>query len=156
MGSGKTTLGEKLAQSRGIPFYDSDAMIEAAAHKSISAIFQEEGETGFRKRERDIIFQILTLPIGVISIGGGAFVQKEIREALLKQAQCIYLKASAETLYERVKGFAHRPLLQNEDPLATLKNLLQTRSPFYEQCHQVIETEQKSVDEMIGQLVSES
>jgi shikimate kinase len=153
MGCGKTSVGEMLAKRLQVPFYDSDQEIERMTGKSIPEIFKEEGETLFRKMECEAIFRLLDQPAGILSMGGGAFVQEPVREILLKRTESVYLKANAETLFERVKGSNHRPLLQNEDPLGTLKKLLKEREPFYLQASRVIETEGKNLEEVAEAIV---
>lgn len=154
MGSGKSTLGKAFADQRQQLFYDSDLEIERISGKTIPEIFQEEGEAGFRKREREVILPLLESECGVLSIGGGAFIQKELRERLLQCAHCIYLQATPETLYERVKESTHRPLLKEGDPLEKLKSLLRDREPYYLQCHQVIQTDGKSVEQLLQSMIS--
>ena len=114
---------------------------------------KEQGEAEFRRVEQETILRLLDQPAGILSIGGGAFIQDEVRRILLERADCIYLKATPETLFNRVKGFTHRPLLQNEDPLGTLKTLLEVREPFYLKCSMVSETDGLSLDAVAENLI---
>lgn len=154
MGSGKSTIGHRAAQELNLPFYDLDKEIEKKAHCSITEIFQQEGEATFRELEHDIIQEIVKKAPAVIATGGGAFIEKRNRELFQKNSITIYLSASAETLFERTKSTTHRPLLQNHDPLSTLKNLLQKRHAFYEQANFTITVDHLGPPEIVQQLLS--
>ncbi len=153
MGCGKSAVGALLAQRLKVSFYDSDLEIERESGKTIPELFQESGEKGFRLLEKNVILRLLEGEVGVLSIGGGAFVQDLVRAILLERMDCIYLKTKPETLYERVKGFTNRPLLQNQDPLGTLKKLLSERECFYQQSSRTIETDGKEIDRIVQEIL---
>ncbi len=154
MGCGKSSVGELLAQQLHVPFYDSDLEIERESGKSITELFQERGEIAFRELERAAILRLVDGVPGVLSIGGGAFIQEANRTVLLERMECFYLKTRPETIYERVKEFTHRPLLQNQDPLGTLKKLLSERESFYQLCPAVVETDGKALEQIVQEIIA--
>ena len=154
MGSGKSTIGARVAQLLHLPFYDVDKEIEKKAHNTISEIFQQEGEVAFRELEYEIIQQLAAQSPGVIATGGGAFIEKRNQEILKKNGIIFYLNASAETLFHRVKQTTHRPLLQTEDPLHRLKDLLEKRRTSYERADYQIDVEKQSLAEIIQQIIT--
>lgn len=131
MGSGKSTIGTRLAARTGLRFVDADAEIERAARMSIQEIFASRGEAEFRAGERRVIARLLGQGPQVIATGGGAFMSPETRERIAANAISVWLKADPETLLKRVRKRANRPLLQTEDPEATLRRLLAEREPTY-------------------------
>ena len=131
MGCGKTAIGRALADRLNVPFLDSDAEIEAAANAAITEIFTRDGEAFFRKREAEVIGRLLTGPAGILSTGGGAFMQSVNRAAIDELAVSVWLDAPLPLLWERVRHKDTRPLLQTADPLATLTEIFHDRSPIY-------------------------
>ena len=115
MGSGKTSVGKKLAKNRKLEFVDTDKMIEEQSHMKVSEIFAEYGEEYFRNLETLTLRQLLDCEKSlVISVGGGLPVQPQNREYLKMLVSVIYLKASTRTLTERLKGDTSRPLLAED------------------------------------------
>jgi shikimate kinase len=131
MGSGKTSVGKRLAQRLGLVFVDADTAIETAAGMTIPEIFVNRGEPDFRAGERRVIARLLTQGRQVLATGGGAFMNGETRQAIAEHGISIWLKADHEVLFRRVKKRANRPLLQTQDPEATLRQLLDEREPVY-------------------------
>lgn len=131
MGSGKSSLGRRLAQRLDLPFADADDEIESAAGMKISEIFAQFGEPYFRDGERRVISRLLANGPGIIATGGGAFVQDDTRQEILDHAIAIWLDVPAHTLVERTARRTHRPLLQTGDPAATLRRMLEERQPYY-------------------------
>ena len=140
MGSGKSTLGRRLATALGRPFADSDAEIEAAAGRKVSDIFAELGEPAFRDGERRVIARLLAGPPQVLATGGGAFVQPDTRALLLAQATVVWLKCDLAVLARRVARKDTRPLLRDRDPLEVLTAQAAARHPVYAEAHLVVET----------------
>lgn len=132
MGSGKSSVGRRLATRLGLPFVDADTEIETAAHMSIPEIFAQRGEAEFREGERRVISRVLTTraPL-VLATGGGAFMNTETRERVKELGISVWLKAEPEVLMRRVRRNAKRPLLQTADPEATLRRMLAEREPVY-------------------------
>ncbi len=133
MGSGKTTVGHLLAELLGFEFIDTDRAIEKRSHKRVQEIFAEDGEAAFRKLEADLVMELEATDRSVISTGGGLVVNPANLESLRKHALVACLWASAETIFERVRSQSHRPLLHTPDPLATIRELLNRRAPFYKE-----------------------
>jgi shikimate kinase len=136
MGSGKTTVGKRLAARLHWPFVDADAEIEAAAAMPISDIFSRFGEPHFRDGERRVIARLMEGAPGsanprVIATGGGAFVDPETRALILARGTAIWLDAAVDTLVARVARRGHRPLLVGKDPRVVLTDLLTQRAPAY-------------------------
>lgn len=132
MGAGKSTIGRRLALRLRLPFLDADVEIEAAAGMSIPDIFETHGEPHFRDGEARVIARLLDSGPAVIATGGGAFMREETRNRVRDKAVSIWLKADADVIMKRVKRRADRPLLQTEDPAATVRRLLDAREPVYQ------------------------
>src|SRR5580765_1358882 len=131
MGAGKSTIGRRLALRLRLPFVDADAEIESAAGMSIPDIFETHGEPHFRDGEARVIARLLDSGPAVIATGGGAFMREETRNRIRDKAVSIWLKADVDIIMKRVKRRADRPLLQTEDPVATVSRLLEAREPVY-------------------------
>ncbi len=133
MGSGKTTVGKRLAAKLRWPFVDADAAIEEAAQMPISEIFARFGEPHFRDGERRVIARLMDGGHKVIATGGGAFVDPETRALILAEGTAVWLDASIDTLAARVAKRSHRPLLIGKDPRQVLDELMAVRGPCYRQ-----------------------
>jgi 3-dehydroquinate synthase len=132
MGSGKTAVGKHLARALNLDFYDADAEIERRTGVNIPFIFEKEGETGFREREREVIDALTARKHVVIATGGGAILLPENREQLARRGCVIYLKTSIAQQLERTRHSKQRPLLNNVDPESKLRALFEQRAPLYE------------------------
>ena len=135
MGSGKSTIGRRLAQRLGMRFADADDELDRAAGMTISDIFARFGEAHFRDGERRVISRLLAGRPMVLATGGGAFVNEETRALILQDSLCIWLDADIPTLVERVGRRSHRPLLKNRDPGEVLRELAAVRNPIYAEAH---------------------
>ncbi|MCI5060470.1 MAG: shikimate kinase [Alphaproteobacteria bacterium] len=149
MGAGKTTLGQELAGELDIPFTDIDRLIEKREGVSISGIFQTHGEEVFRQKEFQTICEVLKQGVGIVSVGGGAFIQEPVRELVRVHAYSLRLKVAPEEIYQRIKGETHRPLLQVDDPEGALRDLLEKREPIYAKAD-------VSIDIPVGESVQQS
>lgn len=137
MGAGKTTIGKLLAKRLGREFIDCDHYIVAQTGADIPWIFAKEGEEGFRGRETRVLEELTAMPNIVMATGGGAVGREENRK-LLQQGFVIYLEASVDTQLIRTKKDKNRPLLQNDNPRATLEALYQKRHPLYQEVATII------------------
>jgi shikimate kinase len=131
MGAGKTTIGKRLASKLQLSFADSDRAVEEAARRSVAEIFESYGEEAFRDCERRVIARLLHAPDQVVALGGGAWTHPETRAVVAAKSISVWLDADVETLLERVRRRATRPLLQTADPARTLADLDRTRRPLY-------------------------
>ncbi len=153
-GSGKTTIGRHLARRLGLPFLDSDQVIEARLGCSIREYFAREGEEAFRDVEQQVLDELSRQHPGVLSTGGGAVLREANRRHLREHGHVIYLRTSPEDVYRRLRHDTGRPLLQVEDPLARLRSLFEARDPLYrEAAHFVLETGRPSVATLVNKLV---
>ncbi len=141
MGSGKSAIGKSLATRLGVAFLDSDAEIERAANASISEIFARDGEEFFRRRETEVIRRLLNGRPCVLSTGGGAFMAERNRTMITDKGVSLWLKASLDTLWERVRHKDTRPLLRTANPRQTLSDLLAVREPIYSLANLTVETQ---------------
>ena len=149
MGVGKTSVGTRLAKDLSYTFVDVDSLIEADQKMSITSIFAKYGEPYFREVESAVISKVMEGSEQVISTGGGAVIREENRQAFKKAGLVVCLAASPEVIYERIRNETHRPLLQTPDPMAKIKELLDSRAKFYAQADVTIDTSDKSVDNVI-------
>lgn len=131
MGSGKTAVGRALAARLDVRFLDSDAAIEMAANASIAEIFARDGEPFFRNREAEVIARLLAGPPCILSTGGGAFLSARNREAIAQTGVSVWLDASIDLLWDRVRHKDTRPLLRTADPRGTLEQIYADRVPVY-------------------------
>lgn len=156
MGAGKSTVGRLLAEQLGYTFCDSDHEIEARTGATIPMIFDIEGEQGFRQREAQVIDELTQLPQIVLATGGGAVLRPDNRKLLRSRGFVIYLQSDVDNLFNRVKHDRNRPLLQNEDPKATLAAILKEREPLYKEVADlVVQTEAVSVGLVVRKILNE-
>ena len=159
MGSGKSTIGKKIAENFGICFLDTDAWIEEREQITISEIFASLGEAYFRELETKYL-EVLLEESGkgfdgkviknVISVGGGLPMKEGNRQLLKKLGTVIYLKATEETIYNRLKTDPTRPLLQGDNPKQKIKNLMEQREEIYCQAADVVvEVDNKEIMEIV-------
>ena len=153
MGSGKTEIGKRLADKLGYTFIDTDSIIENEMGKSIAEIFHEYGEEDFRGLETGVVKELSGIRGCVISTGGGIVINRENILRLKKDGVIIWLKASPETIYGRVKSEQHRPLLRVEDPLQEINKLLGLREPLYAEADITIETDGLDIEKIVGKIV---
>lgn len=128
-GAGKSTVGEAVAARLGVPFADTDALIEATAGKSIPEIFFDDGEPAFRELEAAAVGSALASFGGVLAVGGGAILNEATRAALAEHT-VVFLSVELPDAVRRVGLGAGRPLL-SVNPRATLKFLMEQRRPLY-------------------------
>jgi shikimate kinase len=129
MGAGKTTIGQAVAAELGVPFGDTDTIIEERAGKPIPEIFVDDGEAAFRALEREVVASSLETFGGILALGGGAILDEGTRK-LLADHTVVYLSVELTDAIKRVGLGAGRPLLAM-NPRATLKYLLDQRRPLY-------------------------
>jgi shikimate kinase len=154
MGAGKTTVGRMLARRLKLRFFDSDQEIERRCGVKVPVIFEIEGEAGFRLREEQAIAELTALEGIVLGTGGGAVLTPESRRHLAARGTVVYLSASPEDLYQRVRHDRNRPLLATPDPLARLRELHAERDALYRSVADfVVDTGEQSVQLLVQDLV---
>ncbi|HEV2210130.1 MAG TPA: shikimate kinase [Verrucomicrobiae bacterium] len=153
MGTGKSCVGRLAASLLHFAFLDTDQVIEAQAGKSISEIFNHQGEPAFREWERRIVEELATCNKTVISTGGGLPAATSNLASLKTHALVVCLWAGPETIYQRVREHTHRPLLKDAAPLEKIRLLLAVREPYYRQADVLVNTERRSVREVALQVV---
>ena len=129
-GSGKSTIGRRLAKAMGLAVLDTDAVIEERAGRSIAEIFSAEGESGFRRIEEQVIREALETHDGILSLGGGAITTPGVRDALAGH-NVVYLEISAAEGIRRTGGSVIRPLLAGPDRAEKYRALMNERVPLY-------------------------
>lgn len=129
-GSGKSTIGRRLAKALGVTLLDTDAAIEETTGRTIADIFSADGEQEFRRIEEEVIRSALQTHDGVLSLGGGAITSPGVREALAGQT-VVYLEISAAEGVRRTSGSTVRPLLAGPDRAEKYKALMDARVPLY-------------------------
>lgn len=141
MGSGKSSVGRRLAARLHLPFYDADDEIESAAGLNISEIFQRYGEPYFRDGERRVIQRLMDAGPCVLATGGGAFAQDDTRQRILDKGVAIWLDVPIAILIDRTARRTHRPLLNQGDPKEVMARLLAQREPAYAQAPLRVKTD---------------
>ncbi|SCY79276.1 shikimate kinase [Nitrosospira sp. Nl5] len=145
MGAGKTTIGKLLANFLNKTFLDSDREIQKRTGVSIPVIFEIEGEAGFRKRETEMLLELVKSKNIVLATGGGAVISTENRKLLKHSGTVVYLRATVDDLWRRTRQDKNRPLLQTSDPRRKLTELYNQRDPLYlETAHIVVESGKRS------------
>lgn len=153
MGVGKSSLGKRLAQRLGVPFFDTDIEIVKAAGCSIPEIFTRYGESAFRDCERKVLSRLLVESPHILATGGGAFVNNETRAQIRQHAVSMWIQAPVDVLVTRVQRKNDRPLLKGGDPHDILTRLLAERAPFYAEADLTIHSEDVPHAETVERMV---
>lgn len=156
MGSGKSTIGKRLSEELALPFCEMDELIEKQAQKTISAIFDEEGEESFRQIETEVLKMILEQE-AIIATGGGAITKQENIDLLNNEKTVIYLNGHLDSLMTNIMNDK-----KNKRPLAdsakkeTLACLLKTREPHYKKVADIIlDINGKEIEEIVEEIVEQ-
>jgi shikimate kinase len=153
MGTGKTAVGRELARLLDMKLIDVDTEIEVSREMTISEIFKEYGEPVFREIETDMIKKVSRNNQVIISTGGGAVLKQENMETLRETGIIVCLMASPETILRRTGSTNDRPLLHVENPLEKIRELMDSRKPYYEKADIVIATEGKTPLQIAEEIV---
>lgn len=153
MGTGKTSAGRLVADQLHFEFLDTDEIIQTKTGRTIADIFAKNGEATFRELERSVVGDLAGRQRTVISTGGGLPASPENLASLKSHALVVWLCASEEKIWERVRNQSHRPLLHDPDPQQKIHELLALRKPFYSQADVLINTDVRSAREVAQQIV---
>jgi shikimate kinase len=157
MGSGKTSIGRRVAQQLGFQFVDTDGVIVERAGMQVAEIFERHGEPWFREQETATLRSLSILNRAVISTGGGIVLPSENHALLRALGFVVWLSASEEVIFERVSRNQKRPLLQTPDPRATVHELLERRRCLYETVAQfTLDTTTLTHDTAANALIAEA
>lgn len=150
MGTGKSAVGERLASAVGVSFVDLDALIVQRTQRTIAQIFQERGEPYFRKVERDLLEETLSVHSdAVFALGGGTLLNRSLRHRVLELGCVISLSATAETIAKRLEDDPSRPLLDGAS-LSRIDEVLEARSEMYAEAHLCLSTESRTLDDVVN------
>jgi shikimate kinase len=153
MGTGKSVVGKRLAERRGWRYIDTDDLVVGSAGCAISALFEQEGEGGFRDRETAAIRSLLGVEEAAVATGGGILGRDENVSLLRSIGPLICLKARPEVILERTRPWQDRPLLAaSREPQATVERLLSERAPRYALADVTIDTSDLAVEEVVDEI----
>ena len=154
MGVGKSSIGRSLSDSLKIPFNDIDHMIEKSESRTITRIFRESGEEYFREREEKFTLMALQQEIkSIISLGGGAFMNKMIRESVLDQSISIWLKLDIKTIRKRIEKNKKRPLVFQNTQVG-IEKMLENRSIYYSMSKVHISCDGKDIKDCTTEIIN--
>ena len=154
MGVGKSTIGKKLAKRLKRKFVDIDKIIEIKEKNTIKEIFENKGENYFRKIEKKIALQELKRSNTVIALGGGAFMNKDIRKGVELSSVSFWLDLNTKALLKRLKNSKKRPLLNKENLPLTVNKIYLERKKFYNQSNYRIKCDSMNINEIILKILS--
>lgn len=158
--SGKTSVGKNLAQKLGWPFVDTDDRLKEKYGRPVSGLVEDEGWEGFRRLERDVIREVCSEDSCVIASGGGAVLDPENVAAMRKSGRVVWLKVSPQTVKQRMAEDENtdeiRPALTSKGLYAEIIDVLQARTPIYEQAKDVsIDTDGNNIMEIVDLIMQE-
>jgi len=151
MGTGKSTVGRRLAKLLGMEFIDTDQEIERLTEMTVSEIFRRHGETRFRSEERLLVKRLAELKGYVIATGGGTVLDPENWQNLAHSGTIISLYAPLEEIYKRVGYRNDRPLLKGDRQ--EVENLWTKRQPVYNQADWTVDTTNKGIDQVVEEIM---
>ena len=155
-GCGKSTVGRSLARRLQMDLADSDHVIEQRLGSSIRSYFERHGEAAFRDVEEAVLDELTSGTPIVLSTGGGSVLRPANRERLRARGRVIYLRASPEQLYRRLRNDTKRPLLQVADPLKRLRDLFDERDPLYRECaHVIVDTHGAGLSTLVSRVLAQ-
>ena len=153
MGVGKTTLGKLVAKNQGLEFFDTDTNIENKNSMTINEIFEQKGENFFRLEEKKEILNLLSKQDCVIALGGGAFMDKTIRESVLKNAISVWLDIDLKILNQRLKWNQKRPLLKKYNNQKKLNELYEQRKNIYQLANHKIVCDKLNKENIVNRII---
>jgi shikimate kinase len=155
MGSGKTTIGQRVAKLLDLEFFDCDQELEAQTGASVSLIFDVEGEEGFRERETRMLEKLTARRGVLVATGGGVVLRRENRELLRRSGLVVYLRTSVAQQLRRLGRDKTRPLLQTRDRRERLNRLAEQRNPLYEELAHIQFPSRNCSPEIVAQALAD-
>ena len=156
MGSGKSTIAQKLAHRLGFSLFECDEIFEKKFKIKIKDYFKQFGEENFRKEEENILKDLIKKDNFIISTGGGVVLNKNNRNLIFNdEILSIYLKSSVGAIFDRIKNNKNRPLLNVENPKKEIEKILNQREDLYKQAKLTIENENETIDEVVEKIIKE-
>ena len=146
MGSGKSAIGKILASKLDYNFIDVDKMVEIDEGKTIKKIFEEDGEEYFRELEEKITINYLEHKETIVSLGGGAIINKKIRSSIEKNSYNIYLNVDVDILTKRLQNSKNRPLIYKKNLKKELISLINIREKFYLRADLIVKNEKNLIE----------
>jgi shikimate kinase len=153
MGVGKSTIGKRLAKSLKLKFVDVDKAIEEKEKNTVSEIFNNKGESYFRKIEKKITLEVLKKSELVIALGGGAFINSSIRKEVLNSCTSIWLDLNVKSILLRLKNVNKRPLLNQNNLEKTLNKIYLDRKRIYNESNFRIKCESKNIKVITDRII---
>lgn len=156
MGSGKTSVGKRLAQKLNLPFIDGDQEIEKAAGLSLIDVLKCFGEEEYRAGEARVMKRLLSGGACVLASGGGSFICEQTRKLAKERAVTIWLKADVDVLYSRTTGRQHRPFLRGDDSALKdkIESYINEEYPYYSQADIIVETKNEQVVDTVSRVIA--
>ncbi len=158
-GSGKSSVGRRLAERLGWPVVDTDTLVESVAGQSIREIFSREGEAGFREREAAVVARVAaaTTP-SVIALGGGAILRPENQRVIASTGRVVWLQGSPASLLARIEAdqttAERRPRLSPHSDYDEIVEILAAREPIYRQlANLIVDTDRRTPDELVAEII---
>ncbi|MBS0236278.1 MAG: AAA family ATPase [Proteobacteria bacterium] len=155
MGSGKSTVGKRLARKLRLQFYDSDKVMESREGLSIVDIVEFKGWDYIQRKEREVIEEILGYGPVVLSTGGNSFIAQEIRQLILQKGIAIWLQADFDTLYKRITRRNTRPEFNVGNQHETLTNMLKEREAIYTEAHISVASGNEDVACLVDKIITQ-
>ncbi|HXV27931.1 MAG TPA: shikimate kinase [bacterium] len=154
MGSGKTVAGEHLSLLLHFGFIDLDGLISEKTKRTVSELFEKEGEAFFRAQETQALKEVSVMNSKVVATGGGTVLNPVNIQRMKGTGKVVYLETSLDELWERVKEKKDRPLLKSDSPKEALRKIYELRQPIYERiCDVKVNTDRKSIESIARQIV---
>lgn len=154
MGSGKSTIGRKLAKLLEYSFVDTDSVIEDDQGCSVDEIFKYGGEECFRKMETRLLQKLKNVENSVIATGGGIVLREQNQRLLQEIGKRVYLNVPQEELQQRLKNDRNRPLLKKKDPETVVQKMMKERVLLYEQAEYIVDAGQRSPQKIASEIIN--
>ncbi len=154
MGTGKSSVGERLSERLSLDFFELDEIIEEKEGALIKDIFDQKGEPYFRKLEKEAVKEVARRKGVIISAGGGAVIDEENFKNLKNTGVIICLEASPDVILQRTKNLTTRPLLNVADPKKKIEELLKVRFPYYKKSDHCINTDKLTIEQVVEIIIN--